>query len=171
MGGGHEPPPLQPIIDRGHEPPFLLHRRWGLKLLLLLPHPAPLVVGPPVTFVWQGREPPPLQPLGGRVREPPPLQPLDGRGREQPPLQPLDGRGREQPPRSEPPPTPALLARARAAPAPATPPANQPTFKLRKQLETSNAHGRFSISGSQKISSVDGRWRIQLALTMSMWSN
>ena len=39
---------------------------------------------------------------------------------------------------------------------------NQPTYKLRKTLETSNAYGRFSISGSQKVSSVDGRWRIEL---------
>ena len=36
-------PPLQAtIIDREREPPLLLHRRRGLKLLLLLPHPAPL---------------------------------------------------------------------------------------------------------------------------------
>ncbi len=41
-------------------------------------------------------------------------------------------------------------------------PTNQPTYKLRKRLETSNAYGRFSISGSQKVSSVDGRWRIKL---------
>ena len=39
---------------------------------------------------------------------------------------------------------------------------NQPTYKLRKRLETSKAYGRLSISGSQKVSSVDGRWRIKL---------
>jgi len=44
-------------------------------LLLILPHPAPLVlvVGLLVAFVWQGREPPSLQPLDGRGREPSPL--------------------------------------------------------------------------------------------------
>ena len=41
-------------------------------------------------------------------------------------------------------------------------PTNQPTYKLRKRLETSNTYGRFSISGSQIVSSVDGRWRIEL---------
>jgi hypothetical protein len=39
---------------------------------------------------------------------------------------------------------------------------NQPTYKLRKRLETSKAYGRLSISGSQKVSSVDGRWPIEL---------
>jgi len=41
-------------------------------------------------------------------------------------------------------------------------PTNQPTYKFRKRIETSNAYGRFSISGSQKVSSVDGRWCIEL---------
>ena len=36
----------------------------------------------PVTFVWQGRESPHLQPLGGWGHEPPLLQPLGGRGHE-----------------------------------------------------------------------------------------
>ena len=39
---------------------------------------------------------------------------------------------------------------------------NQPTYKLRKRLETSKAYGHLSISSIQKVSSVDGRWRIEL---------
>jgi hypothetical protein len=72
--------------------------------------PILLVVGLPVAFVWQGREPPSLRPLDGPGREPPllpivglghelpPLQPLVGGVVSRPPLQPLDERMREPPP-------------------------------------------------------------------------
>jgi len=91
------PPPLQPLVGWGRELPPLLYCRWGLELLMLLPHPAPLVVGPPVAFVWQGRKLQHLHSLDWQGRELPPLQPLLGRGHEPPSLQPLDGWGHEPP--------------------------------------------------------------------------
>ncbi len=78
MGGGRETPPLQAtIIDRERKPPLLLHRRWGLELLLLMPQPSPpvLVVDMHAVFVLQEREPPSLWPLDGRGHEPPPCGP------------------------------------------------------------------------------------------------
>ena len=105
--------PRSPLLIVGVNHPSSRTAGGDLKLLLLLPHPVPLVlvVGLPVAFVWQGREQPSLRPLDGPGRESPPLLPLVGLGHElpplqslvggvvsRPPLQPLDERGREPPP-------------------------------------------------------------------------